>query len=193
MCVSVYLSVCVFYKYCLFYHFFSAMCGNLSGMFRFVLICCLLDLSWLCLCVCFFFSYKLSFPKNIYTLTTLSTNLKLHSYCLLTACFFFRYYFYITTILGKSQITCLFFSSYLSSCSELFAWLFTHNSPRRIETTYKAQLSNQTDIDWKKSAHSLCLIWSFGYVWLLFSSYPRTYRYRESHTSVRFSLHFCCY
>lgn len=120
VCVCVCLSVLVFYKYCLFYQFFFRQCvvtcPVCSGLFLFVrLFVAFFSFFWLCLCVCFF-SYKLSFLKNIYTLTVLSTNLKLHPYCFLTACFCFRYYVYITTILGKSQITCLF--------SFLFIFLF---------------------------------------------------------------------
>lgn len=171
-------------------------CPVRSGLFLFVrlFVAC-----FTCFDFVFAFAYvpyKLSFLKNIYTLTTLFTNLKLHSYCFLTAWFFFRNYVYIITILDKSQITCLFFYFLIYL---LVPKLSTHNFTAYnntldvLETTNKAQLSNQTDIDWKKSAHSLCLIWRFGYVWLLFSSNPRTYRYWKPYWRVWLSLHFCCH
>lgn len=98
---------------------------------------------------------------------------------------FFRNYVYIITILDKSQITCLFFYFLIYL---LVPKLSTHNFTAYnntldvLETTNKAQLSNQTDIDWKKARTHSAL---FGGLAMFDYCFPLTLAHHidiESHT-----------
>lgn len=92
------------------------MCGDLLSIL----------LTRLCLCVCFIFILLTNrFLKNIYTLTTLSTSLKLHLYYYLTACFFsrllLRLHYSLFLVNQKSHVFCFFSSAFPN-------WLFAFHS-----------------------------------------------------------------
>lgn len=100
----------------LFVTFFFCMCGDLLSIL----------LTRLCLCVFFIFILLTNrFLKNIYTLTTLSTSLKLHLYYYLTACFFshllLRLHYLLFLVNHKSHVFCFFSSAFPN-------WLFAFHS-----------------------------------------------------------------